>query len=207
MKMFDSLISNAIGLPKHVQAFLQEGKVLLPTVLLQSVAKRSLADSDMKLLEWKCTDKAFLLKLDLSRVQSPVRISEAEVAIEVVTVKLDSQQQTIIMRPKLLSATGDGVLSKVVLWVAKVFLQTLVQALLEKSLTVQTSQSVVKVQPCDDGMKVDLSELPEMRALLDLRPIPFINRGIFDVIHICGGSHTESGFAVHGKMSASVPKA
>jgi len=204
--MFKNLIANTIGLPKHVQALLQEGKVLLPTVLLQSVAKRSLADSDMKLLEWKCTDKVFHLKLDLSRVQSHVRICEAEVAIEVVSVKLDSQQQTIIMRPKLLSATGDGVLSKVVLWVAKVFLQTLVQALLEKSLTVQTSQSVVKVQPCEDGMKVDLSELPEMRALLDLRPIPFINRGIFDVIQICGGSHTESGFTVHGKMSASGSK-
>lgn len=185
---------------------LTKGNLLIPTELLKATASRVLDDSELRLLAWESTDAEFLLRFDLSRAVSPVKLHEADVKLETTALCFDHTEQTLRFKPTLIGISGEGVTSKIVLCIAKVLFAAWMQEAFEKEITKTSLTSDLKIEKAaDECLQVDFRDLPEVKALAEWKPIPLINKSVLNLVRATGCRHTQHGIEIFIRPTSGFP--
>jgi len=177
---------------------LRGGKIFLPNSVHTNACHLALRNSELSLIDWDSKSDAFMITLDTSKAELPLRLKQVMTRVEILDLDFTARQQTVDLNISLIKATSDQLLVQIAIWISLSMFSALVQETMDKNLPLVLDGTEVKAESTGSPgiFHVDLSGVATVQKLVSMRPIPFVNKGPLDVMQVTGCQHVAGGLNV-----------
>lgn len=200
--MFNQLFEKADaafkGLNFDILGKLSRGRLHLTQDVLKHSANQALQASKVRLLELSALADSVEMRLDVSKVSDTISVREAVIRVSVHSIAISDISQEVEL--KLLSTTlySDQLAGRVAIWCARTFSKRALHSLVQKSVVAAISSDCVNVteKPETGTLIIDISNIPSVKSIASVRPVPLVNKGPLSLLNITSVEHCSGGIEI-----------
>lgn len=177
---------NVLTEGKELLANLMTGKLLVPQRVLEHSTHESLHGTEMTLNSLQCHEGFVELNFNTSKLPGVVRLSEVILTLSLVSVGTSAARQTCELTLHSASACGEGPLSRIIVWFVQQFFQSRLQAMIKEKIVDSASgkELSVAIKQDNGNLEVDFTQTPWAKRFAAMKPNPFSDKSIFDLLQV-----------------------
>ena len=202
MNVFNQLFEKADAALKGVNldilGKLSKGRLHLTQDVLKHSASQALQESKVRLLDLSALADSVEMRLDVSKAGGTISVREAVIRVSVHSIAISDISQEVEV--KLLATTlySDQLVGRVAIWFARTFLKRKLHSMVQSAAVAAISSGCVNVteKPETGTLIVDLSNIPSVKSVASVRPVPLVSKSLLGLLNITSVEHCSGGIEI-----------